>query len=249
MTLLKLPVRWFGPAGNYNGQRYGEEGHRYATLELELERTAFMVVDSDCGSGNPHVEEGIAPALAAARKAGMHVFYIHNDFSLVDEPGSIKRELHGTRWGIPGAAERPAPARTPVKPDYSPSIRPLAHEPDFPKREWSGFHETHTDYHLRCRDIKTLIAVGFSQRACLYQTTAGAVEHNYRVIMLRDCTHSGEYSDTVDDRLEEGGWLRKIVFRNFEHVIGYTSTSAEFAAACEALGNEADGGAAHHPSA
>ncbi len=82
--------------------------------------------------------------------------------------------------------------------------------------------------------------MGFSQRACLYQTTAGAVEHNYRVIMLRDCTHSGEYSDTVDDRLEEGGWLRKIVFRNFEHVIGYTSTSAGFAAACEALGNETD---------
>ena len=119
MTKLELPVRWFGPAGNYNGQRYGEEGHRYAALEIELERTAFMIVDSDCGPGRPHVEEGIAPALATARRAGMHVFYIHNDFSLVDEPGSIKRELHETRWGIPGAAARPAPVRTPVKPDYS----------------------------------------------------------------------------------------------------------------------------------
>lgn len=24
----------------------------------------------------------------------------------------------------------------------------MPHEPDFPKREWSGFHEPHTDYHL-----------------------------------------------------------------------------------------------------
>jgi nicotinamidase-related amidase len=162
------------------------------------------------------------------------VLYIHNDFSLADEPGSIKRELHGTRWGNAEAAHRPPPPRTPLKPQYSPAIQPLPHEPDFPKREWSGFHETHVDYHLHCYDIKTLIATGFSQRACLYQTLAGAVEHNYRVILLRDCTFSSEYPDTLDPSLPEGGWLRKIMFRNFEHIIGYTSTSAEFAAACKA---------------
>jgi len=227
MAILTLPVRWYGGAGYYKGEQQ-EEGYQRDDMVLELERTAFMVVDSDCGSGNPHVENGIAPALAAARQAGMRVLFIHNDFSLVDEPGSIKREIHGTRWGQEAAADRPPPERTPVKPGYSPSIQPLPHEPDFPKREWSGFHETHVDYHLRCWDIKSLIAVGFSQRACLYQTLAGAVEHNYRVILLRDCTFSSEYPDTVDESLEEGGWLRKIMFRNFEHVIGYTSTSADF---------------------
>jgi nicotinamidase-related amidase len=166
----------------------------------------------------------------------MRVVFIHNDFSLVDEPGSIKREIHGTRWGDPLAETRQSPAsRIPYKPNYSPSIQPLPHEPDFPKREWSGFHETHVDYHLRCYDIKNLVAVGFSQRACLYQTLAGAVEHNYRVIMLRDCTHSAEYPDTVDPNLPEGGWLRKVMLRNFEHIIGYTSTSSKFVAACEGL--------------
>ena len=210
-----------------------EDGHCYGQLDLELEHTAFLIVDSDCGEGNEYVERGIAPALAAARELGMRVLYIHNDFSLVDEPGSIKREIHGTRWGSEDAGVRPPPSREPLKPNYSPSIQPLEHEPDFPKREWSGFHETHVDYHLRCHGIKTLIAVGFSHRACLYLTCTGAVEHNYRVIMLRDCTHSGEYPDTVDESLEEGGWLRKIMFRNFEHIIGYTSTSAELIAACD----------------
>ena len=231
-AILKLPVRWWGSAGYYRGEMQ-QDGHRFGELELELERTAFVIVDSDCAPGNPWVEEGIAPSLAAARKTGMHVLFIHNDFSLVDEPGSIKREIHGTRWGSEEAGTRPPPStRTPLRPDYSPSIRPLEHEPDFPKREWSGFHETHVDYHLRCNDIKNLVAVGFSQRACLYLTLAGAVEHNYRVVMLRDCTHSAEYLDTLDESLEEGGWLRKIMFRNFEHIIGYTSTSAEFADAC-----------------
>ena len=234
MTSLKLPVRWYSGYGPDN-----TDGERNDNLDLELGTTAFMVVDSDCGSGNPHVEDGIAPALAAARKAGIHVLFIHNDISLCDEVGSIKREIHGTRWGIEDAAQRPAPDRAPVKPDYSASIQPLAGEPDFPKREWSGFHETHADYHLRCHNIKTLIAVGFSQRSCLYFTCAGAVEHNYRVVMLRDCTHSQEYPDTVDEGLPEGGWLRKVMLRNFEHVVGYTSTSAQFVEACAVLpGNQ-----------
>ena len=233
MAILKVPVRWYSGAGYYSGE--GEkDGERHSDLELELERTAFMIVDSDCGPGNPYVEEGIAPALAAARETGIRVVFIHNDFSLCDEPGSIKREIHGTRWGWEDYADRPPPSREPLKPDYSPSIQPLPHEPDFPKREWSGFHETHVDYHLRCYDIKNLIAVGFSQRSCLYFTLAGAVEHNYRVVMLRDCTHSPEYPDTVDEGLPEGGWLQKIMMRNFEHVVGYTSTSAEFVKACEA---------------
>ena len=234
MTALALPVRWYRGAGYYQKQAQ-DDGLVHATLDLELERTAFMIVDSDCGSGNPYVEEGIAPALAAAREAGMHVIYIHNDFSLCDEPGSIKREIHGTRWGDAEAGTRGAPPREPVKPGYSPSIQPLPHEPDFPKREWSGFHETHVDYHLRCHGIESLVAVGFSQRSCLYFTCAGAVEHNYRVVMLRDCTSSAEYPDTVDESLEEGGWLRKVMLRNFEHVVGYTSTSAEFAGALRAM--------------
>ena len=222
MSFLKLQVRWYSNAT------------QHSTLELEVNRTAFMIVDSDCGSGNEYVEKGIAPALVAAREVGMKVVFIHNDFSLVDEPGSIKREIHGTRWGNPEAATKLPPSqRIPLKPNYSPSIQPLPHEPDFPKREWSGFHETHVDYHLRCYDIKNLIAVGFSQRACLYQTLAGAVEHNYRVIMLRDCTYSAEYPDTVDESLPEGGWLRKVMLRNFEHIIGYTSTSPEFVEACK----------------
>ena len=223
MSTLKLPVRWYSNTTEYN------------TLEIEVDQTAFMVVDSDCGSGNTYVEKGIAPALATARKIKMHVIFIHNDFSLVDEPGSIKREIHGTRWGTSKATDRPPPSRSPHQPNYSPSIQPLPHEPDFPKREWSGFHQTQVDYHLRCYNIKTLIAVGFSQRACLYQTLAGAVEHNYRVIMLRDCTHSAEYPDTVDKTLPEKGWLQKIMLRHFEHIIGYTSSSTEFIVSCQSI--------------
>ena len=134
MATIQLPVRWYSGYGPDN-----PDGNRFDDLDLPLETTAFMIVDSDCGAGNPCVEEGIAPALKAARAVGMHVFFIHNDFSLCDEPGSIKREIHGTRWGNKDAADRPAPERRPLQPNYSPSIQPLAHEPDFPKRSGRGF--------------------------------------------------------------------------------------------------------------
>src|SRR5437660_11086727 len=75
MTMLRIPVRWYGGTGYYRGDPHSD-GYRYDTLELELARTAFMIVDSDCGEGNTYVEYGIAPALAAARRVGMRVLFI-----------------------------------------------------------------------------------------------------------------------------------------------------------------------------
>lgn len=227
---MRLPTRWYSGANYYRGDHKGD-GYRYGDLDISIPATAFLLVDCDEGE-EKCVDSHIAPALQTARSAGFHVVYVHNDFALVDEPGSIKRDIHGVRWGDPSAAMRLHRDRSPLTPTYRRSITPLPHEPDVPKREWSGFTDTQLDYHLRCYKIDTLIAVGFSQRACLYQTLTGAVERNYRVILLRDCTYSAEYPDTVDSTIPEGGWLRKIMLRNFEHTIGYTSTSDEFVVAC-----------------
>jgi nicotinamidase-related amidase len=224
-TTIHLPVRWY------------HLGTHFDTLALRLSEVAFFIVDSNCGQGNPVVEQHIAPALAAARQAGMRVLFVHNDLTLVDDPGHIRREVHGTRWGDLGAAVRPPPAerRHLQAPDYSPSIAPRPEEPDFPKRLWSAFHDTMVDYHLRTYGIRTLITAGFSQRACLYQTCVGAVEHNYRVIMLRDGTQSAEYPDTLDPANPEGGWLRFVMLRNFEDIVGYTCTSSQFVEACTSI--------------
>lgn len=233
-THMKLPTRWYSGANYYDGSHEGD-GHRLGTLDLDIASTAFLLVDCDEGADEVRVDQFIAPALHAAREAGFHVVYVHNDMALVDEPGAIRRDIHGVRWGHVDAAKAPARARVPLIPTYRDSIAPLDHEPDVPKREWSGFTDTQLDYHLRCYRTDTLVAVGFSQRACLYQTLTGAVERNYRVVMLRDCTYSAEYPDTVDPTIPEGGWLSKIMLRNFEHTIGYTSTSEEFVAACQVI--------------
>jgi hypothetical protein len=45
--------------------------------------------------------------------------------------------------------------------------------------------------------------------------------------MLRDCTNSNEFPDTIDTENPEGGWLRFIFLRIYETDIGYTSTSSD----------------------
>jgi hypothetical protein len=62
--------------------------------------------------------------------------------------------------------------------------------------------------------------------------------HNYRVILLRDCSNPPgeiEFPDTLDASLPEGGWVNRMMLRQFEHLIGFTTTSAEFVASCKQL--------------
>ena len=83
--------------------------------------------------------------------------------------------------------------------------------------------------------IDTVIAAGFRLPCCLYQTCLGARMHNYRVILLRDCTcppGSLESAETLDPMNPEGGWTRYVFLRWFETLVGYTATGREFVEAC-----------------
>ena len=119
-------------------------------------------------------------------------------------------------------------------------------EPEFQKAERNGFRDTFADQWLKTWGIDTLIAAGFSLRSCLYHTCIGALEHNDRVVLLRDCTDppgTKEFPDTLDPANPEGGWLRFAVRRIVETNEGYTSTAGEFVEACGALqGHAAVGG-------
>jgi nicotinamidase-related amidase len=121
------------------------------------------------------------------------------------------------------------------KPKYLNCVAPLPEERDIPKWIWSGFHDTFLDQHLRSHDIKTLFVVGYSQRACLHYTCAEAVGRNYRVILLRDCSNAAEQPDTEIAGAPDYGWINRITLRNFEHLIGYTTLSAQFVQACQTI--------------
>jgi nicotinamidase-related amidase len=228
MSLLPLPVRFYD--------------HKQTLLTLDSTTTAFMLVDCD-GIPQPDTPRHtvlvahIAPALAAARRSGMRVFYFHEDAYGIGGPHDITRELHGGRHQVEvptSLFERPQWRACP--PLYLEAIAPHADEADFPKDSKDGFQTTNVDYYLKSWGITTLIAVGFALQSCLYHTCLGARHQNYRVILLRDCTTppgSGEFPDTLDRSNPEGGWVRFVFLRQFETSIGYTSTAEAFIQAAQ----------------
>jgi len=133
------------------------------------------------------------------------------------------------------------PQWTGAIPTYHAAIAPAADEADFPKSSKDGFQSTNADYYLRSWGITTLLAVGFALRSCLYHTCMGARQHNYRVILLRDCTTppgEGEFPDTRDPTNPEGGWMRFVFLRQFETSIGYTATGQDFVMGCRAIAHQ-----------
>ena len=230
MGNIEISIRYYKDyAGAY---KYG-----YETLSLDFGECAFLLVDVDGRVANPTTENFIAPALQGARQVGMLVNYVHNDLRLVADPGNIVGEIWGKTKSASGANGIESWARNEdFKPEYLDCVAPLEKERNFPKWIWSGFHDTFLDQHLRSWGIRTLFVVGYSRRACLHYTCAEAVGRNYRVILLRDCSNPPgtiEMPDTLDPGLPEGGWINRITLRNFEHLIGYTTTAAEFIKACQ----------------
>ncbi len=223
---IEIPVRYYKDyPGGYD---YG-----YEQLSLPLEQSTFLLVDVDGTAPNATTQEFIAPALAAARQAKMRVAYVHNDLRLVADPGNIVGEF----WGKTKYADDSnvldywRDLGDDYRPQYLEEVTPGPGEPNFPKWIWSGFHDTFLDQHLRSWGTRTLFVVGYSRRACLHYTCAEAVGRNYRVILLRDCSNPPgtiEFPDTLDESLPEGGWINRITLRNFEHLIGYTTTAQEF---------------------
>lgn len=175
----------------------------YATDEhLEGARPALAWL------GSADHEEQIArtallPALDAARAIGMPVIYLNNsapkiglhfsEFSKV-----LKRQLN-TDMELMFAEDEIDPKEyhygdsDHVK--ISKLLAPRPNEYFIRKHVYSGFVGTRLDLLLRYLDIKNLFTVGYSADACLMTTVIDALWHNYKVILLRDCTLANDFPE------------------------------------------------------
>ena len=227
------------PSGNPLG--YAEE-----ELELELDETVFLVVDvygkgfdEDHDLGNaPEVYKRaveanrdivvnhIRPAKLAAKRAGLPIVYLTNYLSPALNERHEWRNLSLRTMNVDVLEAWPEPNDILV---FSDIIAPEEGEYVIKKQFYSGFFETHLDSLLRSLNARNLVAVGFDSRICLGTTVIDAMYRSYRVIVLRDCTSTGEYIETKEER-----WANFIAIRFIETAVGYTSTSEEWIRACDA---------------
>lgn len=67
------------------------------------------------------------------------------------------------------------------------------------KTRYSSFAEPHLHAHLRQRQADSLIITGAETDVCVLATVLGAIDHGYRVIVVRDaiCSSSDEGHDAL----------------------------------------------------
>jgi ureidoacrylate peracid hydrolase len=222
-------------------------------LALRVDETVFLLVDVyghddtspnddphefyKTGPGDPVAEiirNRIVPAKVAARRAGLRVVYVSNYLSPGLSEGNEWRNMSMRTCDVDVLeAWRPP---TPIL-EHASIIAPAEDEPLVLKQYYSGFHETNLDSVLRGYGARNLVVVGFDSRICLGQTVTDAMYRNYRVVVLRDAIRTLEYPET-----REGEWANLVAIRFIEGNVGYTTTTDDFIAACDAIRADAVAG-------
>lgn len=183
------------------------------------------------------VKTALGPALEAAREIGMPVIYLNNSAPKIglrhSEFGKVLQRQLNTDMERMFAEDDIDPKEyhygdsDHVK--ISKLLQPRENEYFVRKHVYSGFVGTRLDLLLRYLDIKNLFAVGFSADACLMTTVIDALWHDYKVIMLRDCTLANDFPEEQAELLGT-----KRIVQMMEALYCVTITSAEFVAATQA---------------
>ncbi len=188
---------------------------------------------------NDIVVSHIKPALDTARGVGLPVIYVSNsgpkiglaktEFAkqlkryhtknievLFEEDCVDPKQYHYGKRGILGFSKIVAPQPD----DYL--VRKLY---------YSGFQDTHLDALLRNLGVKTLICVGFWLDICLHCTIIDALNRNYEIFLLRDCTMANEFAE--EDKPILAFTKRMITWT--ECFVGRSADSRDFIRACNSL--------------
>jgi ureidoacrylate peracid hydrolase len=244
---MTLPVRYYC--------RYPFENPRGlvdTSEDLALADTAFVLVDVygrgfDEGDPIPDfpplflarlhplqaeiVRDRIRPALDAARGIGLPVVYVENRWHPAAWGNSVFADLVArTESGHLGSFDE-VYVGTEYN-EYSDVIAPATTDYIVEKTMYDGFFRTTLDTVLRNLSVRNLVFVGFTADICLLNTVIGALDHNYNVVVLRDCVLGAEFEDTVDDLS-----VTRFAVRYYEAMVGFTSTSADFIRAARASGS------------
>jgi ureidoacrylate peracid hydrolase len=214
----------------------GSPGHVEERLELDLARTAFLVVDVYGKGYDPSAKAGdepawsaaqdliyrdvvvgyIAPARDAARAASVPIVHLTNHLAPSTTERNEFRNMNLRTYGfdVLEAWREPAEALA-----YAGFIAPREGDFEIFKQHYSGFFETQLESLLKELGTRDLVIVGVDSRVCVGVTAMDALCRNYRVIVLRDCVCSYEFPET-----EAGQWANFIAIREIESVVGYTAT-------------------------
>lgn len=236
-------------------------GYANETVEIDIATTAFILVDV-YGLGfseeddTPHDRSAldswtvdqekdvnvnkIKPALDAARSLGLPIIYVSNSAPRIALAKSEFRKQLKRSLDISFEELCEEDTVDPLEYHYGPSkflkyskiLEPRATDYLIRKLYYSGFKDTRLDALLRNLGVKTLVFVGYAADVCLHCTMIDALNLNYEVIFLRDCTLSSVESLPGEVKGSYGFTDRMVLWS--EIYVGRSTTSEDFSRACGA---------------
>jgi len=217
--------------------RYRREYPKHAPLGeaeddvlVSVRDAALLLIDVYPREG-PHgevVKSVIAPAKAAARRAGIPAVYLTNHLAASTVASSQWRQLWLRTLGA-DVLETWAEPSDELR--YLPDIAPADGDIVVEKQHYSGFAETELDSVLKSLAARDLFLVGFDARICVAATATDALSHDYRVFVLREAVATTDAHD-----IGGAGAAYKHALRYIEACAGYTVGVHDFISACNEIG-------------
>lgn len=256
MATLDLPLRYYWlqtPAGVPGDEH--NFAHYERAFSIPAEQAAFTIVDawdyhylqSHLARTSEICRTRIAPAMAAARLAGVTIVHAPGDPVARRFPQWVRYAAE-TEFGEPSHEEpdwpprefrkREGPHAALGRPD-SPAIESARErnsqrmiDPSVSPEPEDFVIATGHQLHRLCRDreIMYLFYCGFATNMCVPNKPYGMREFNsrgYHLTLLRDCTTSVERHDTVDEQLGTEQAVRELEFGG-----AFTTTADLFVQAC-----------------
>ncbi|TCI06606.1 cysteine hydrolase [Dyella soli] len=196
-------------------------------MELDPARTAlgcidfqadFVLPEGRAGALGSPIDALLAAipaaqrALAAAREAGMLVFFTRECYAPDLADLNAFRRQYDLAVGSPGPLGRFL-VKGERGTEIIPHLRPMDREPVIDKAGFSAFHQTTLDTILRVRGIDTLLLMGYTTQCCVASTLRHAVDLGYGCVLLKDACAAYDPADheaTVRVMYSEGdnfGWV------------------------------------------
>jgi len=223
-------------------------------LQFSVSNTAVLVIDmqNDFGAegGMFHragidisaIERVVEPTknvIQAARSRGIPILYLKmafkadlSDAGSTDSPNFARHQRMAV--GMPVQAPDGSDSRILIRDTWNteilPSLAAQAQDIVLYKHRFSGFFETDLDNILKGLGVKHLIVTGCTTSICVESTIRDAMFRDYKCILLEDCT-----AEPIGDGLARSNHDASLL--TIQVLLGWTSTSGQFIAALESVGN------------
>ena len=152
-------------------------------------KAALLVVDFMQGYTNPQAPLYAEGVVTAVKNSQQVLEYVRQSKQLIIHTNiryHANEQQDGGIWVKKAPVMRSMVAGHPDA-EFCPEVEPLAHELVITKGYASAFFGTTLASTLYSQGIDTVVLMGCSTSGCIRATAVDAVQHGFRVIVLRDC--------------------------------------------------------------